>query len=113
MPPGEFDDCARQGHAQPHARVRHRLGRCERHSQWSFRALRMVGLASPAPLEGRLETTLRRDRRVAAASLVLVIAIAWLYLWRSAALMDAMDMSGMSMAEASSALGVGTFVLTF
>ena len=45
----------------------------------------MVGLASSAAAS--------QDRRVVIASLALVIALAWLYLWRSAAGMD--DMGGM------------------
>ena len=73
----------------------------------------MDGLASQAPPEGRLEATLRRDRWIAAVGLFLIVAAAWLYLWRAAVSMDGMDMSGMSMSDAPQAWGLGTFILTF
>lgn len=41
-------------------------------------------------LDRTIEATLRHDRRVVAASLALVVALAWVYLWRGAADMDAM-----------------------
>lgn len=42
-------------------------------------------------LDRTIETALRRERMVAAASLALVVALAWIYLWRGAADMDAMS----------------------
>lgn len=42
-------------------------------------------------LDRTIEATLRHDRRVVAGSLALVVALAWVYLWRGAAEMDAMS----------------------
>ena len=44
-----------------------------------------------AALDRGIEATLRNDRRVVAASLALIAALAWIYLWRGALAMD--DMS--------------------
>jgi predicted metal-binding membrane protein len=44
-----------------------------------------------AALDRGVEATLRNDRRVVVASLLLVAALAWIYLWREAGAMD--DMS--------------------
>jgi len=55
------------------------------------------GIAARAALDRGIEATLRRDRRVVTASLALVIALAWLYLWRDQREMSGMDMAGMSM----------------
>jgi predicted metal-binding membrane protein len=68
------------------------------------------GVAPQAALDRGIEATLRRDRRVVTASLVLVVALAWLYLWRDAAAMSHMGMADMPMAHA---LGAGTLALTF
>jgi predicted metal-binding membrane protein len=68
------------------------------------------GIAPQAALERSIEATLRRDRWVVTASLVLVIALAWLYLWRDAATMDMADMPMASMPHAFSG---GTLALTF
>jgi predicted metal-binding membrane protein len=53
----------------------------------------------------QIEATVRHDRRVVAASLVLIVALAWLYLWRDAAMMA--DMADMPMPAA------GSFGMTF
>ncbi len=53
-----------------------------------------------------LEAALRHDRRVVAASLALVVALAWLYLWHDAAMMRAMP----DMPRASTA---GQFAMAF
>lgn len=50
----------------------------------------MGGVVQGAALDRGLEAALRHDRRVVAASLALVVALAWLYLWRDAAMMRAM-----------------------
>ena len=70
----------------------------------------MDGLADQGALDRALETTLRRDRWVVAASLLLVLAVAWLYLWRAAASMSSMDMQDMPMPHSA---GLGALVLTF
>jgi predicted metal-binding membrane protein len=71
------------------------------------------GVAVQAALDRGIEVTLRRDRRVVIASLVLVVALAWFYLWRGAASMDRMGMSMSDIASMPHALGIGTFALTF
>ena len=76
----------------------------------------MGRVAARAALDRGLEATLRRDRRVVAASLVAVVALAWLYLWRDAASMSQMampDMPDMPMPGMSPASGAGPFALTF
>ena len=69
----------------------------------------MERLAHSGALDAALESTLRHDRRVIAASLLLVLAVAWLYLWRAAAAMSGMDMPDMPMPQG---WGPGAFVLT-
>ena len=69
----------------------------------------MGGVASPAALDRSIEAILRRDRRVVIASLALVIALAWLYLWRDARAMAEIP-AGMDMPHAASA---GALALTF
>ncbi len=59
----------------------------------------MVGLNPQTVLDRGIEATLRRDRVVVATSLMVVIALAWLYLWREAAAMAQMDMTGMDMGD--------------
>jgi predicted metal-binding membrane protein len=71
------------------------------------------GIAPQAALDRSIEATLRRDRRVVAVSLALVIALAWLYLWRDVAGMSHMSMTDMPMANMPHAFGAGTFALTF
>ncbi len=66
----------------------------------------MGRLTPSAALDRGIEATLRHDRRVVAASLVLVATLAWLYLWRDAAAMNAM--AGLMPMPAS-----GMFVMTF
>jgi predicted metal-binding membrane protein len=72
------------------------------------------GIAPQAALDRSIEATLRRDRRVVMASLVLVVAVAWLYLWHDAAAMSHMGMADMPMASVPPhALSPGTLALTF
>jgi predicted metal-binding membrane protein len=71
------------------------------------------GVAPQAALDRRIEATLRRDRRIVTASLVLVVALAWLYLWRDSTAMSDMGMAGMPMASMLPALGAGALSLTF
>ena len=66
-----------------------------------------------AALDRGLEATLRRDRRVVTASLVLVVALAWLYLWRDAASMSHMGMPDMPMTSVPSVSGTEQFALSF
>ena len=73
----------------------------------------MGGLAPQAALDRGIEATLRRDRRVVTASLVLVVALAWFYLWREAASMSHMDMAMPDMPNMPRASVAETFVLTF
>ena len=73
----------------------------------------MGGLAPQAALDRGIEATLRRDRRVVTASLVLIAALAWFYLWRAAASMSAMDTAMPGMPNMPRASGTETFVLTF
>jgi predicted metal-binding membrane protein len=64
----------------------------------------MGGLAGSS-LERGLEAAVRRDRVAVAATLVVLVALAWVYLWRDAATMSAMDaMEGM---EGMSAMSMG------
>jgi predicted metal-binding membrane protein len=61
-----------------------------------------------------IEAALRRDRFVVALSLVGVVVLAWLYLWRHAASMHAGDDGSMAMPmSAMPAMDPGVFVLTF
>lgn len=73
----------------------------------------MGGIAAQAALDRSIEAALRRDRRVVAVSLVLVVALAWLYLWRDAAAMSHMEMTDMPMAGMQHASGAVTLALTF
>jgi predicted metal-binding membrane protein len=61
-------------------------------------------------LDRSIEASLRRDRMLVTACLVLVVALAWLYLWREAASMSHMGMAMPSMPHTS---GMGAFALTF
>jgi predicted metal-binding membrane protein len=78
----------------------------------------MGWVVQPA-LDSRLEAIVRRDRRVVAASLVAVIALAWIYLWLAAGSMNWMDvadmpdMPDMPMPGTPQGLALGSFVLTF
>lgn len=73
----------------------------------------MGGIAPQSGLDRGIEAALQRDRRVVAVSLVLVVALAWLYLWRDAAAMSHMEMAGMPMAGMQHAVGAGAIALTF
>ncbi len=70
-----------------------------------------MGRLTPRPaLDSSIEATLRRDRDVVAASLVLVVALAWIYLWRDAATISAMGHGALGMPYAS---GMGMLVPIF
>jgi predicted metal-binding membrane protein len=71
------------------------------------------GIAPQSGLDRGIEVALQRDRRVVAVSLVLVVALAWLYLWRDAAAMSHMQMAGTPMALVQQAVGAGTIVMIF
>jgi predicted metal-binding membrane protein len=73
----------------------------------------VVGLTPQATLDRGIEAIVRRDRRVAGASLVLVVALAWLYLWHARAAMGPMDMGDMPMEGMAHALGTSTLALNF
>jgi predicted metal-binding membrane protein len=64
-------------------------------------------------LEHGLEATLQRDRRVVLGSLALVVALAWLYLWRDAASMSHMGMADMPMSSIPGTSSGWQFALTF
>lgn len=66
----------------------------------------MGRLTTGPALDRSIEATLRRDRDVVAASLVVVVALAWIYIWRDAAAMGAMGpgTSGMPYASAAGML---------
>lgn len=70
----------------------------------------MDGLSPGTALDRGIEAALQRDRRIVAASLVVVVALAWLYLWRDARAMAAMAdaMPGMS-----HGIGAGALAMTF
>jgi predicted metal-binding membrane protein len=68
-------------------------------------------LTATASHPGGLEALLRRDRGVVLASIALIAGLAWLYLWREWAAMEAMG--GMAMAMPPRAWGIATFGLTF
>src|ERR1051326_415702 len=70
LPPGEQQDRARQGEAQQVQRIRHPLGRLERHAQRPLRALRVVGIA---------------------AGLAAIAGLAWFYLWGMASMPGGME----------------------
>jgi predicted metal-binding membrane protein len=73
------------------------------------------GLASAAALDRNLNAVLRRDRSVVLASLVLVVALAWIYLWYDASTMGGMAMVGDSLIPAGvpHAIDPGVLVMTF
>lgn len=73
----------------------------------------MGGIAPQAVLDRSIEATLKHDRRVVTASLVTVIALAWLFLWRDAQAMRHMAMPGMSMEGMSHATGAVALALVF
>ncbi len=56
----------------------------------------MGGVGQPAALDRGIETALRRDRQIVAASLALVVALTWLYLWHDAGVMAGMSDMPMS-----------------
>lgn len=73
----------------------------------------MGGIAPQAAVDRSLEATLRHDRWVVAASLVMIVALAWLYLWRDAQAISHMSMPGMSMEGMSRPSGATALALTF
>jgi len=73
----------------------------------------MGGVAARASLRRGLEATLRRDRRVVAASLVAVVAVSWLYLWRDAASMSRVGMADLPVSAMPHPSGATAFALTF
>lgn len=84
-----------------------------RHTQRPFRTFRVGSVTAQAAIDRGLEATLRRDRRVVAASLVLIVALAWLYLWRDAASMKQLSMPDMSMSSMAHASATAPYALTF
>lgn len=86
------------------------MGRRQRDAQWFLCALFVGRLTARPGLDRSIEATLRRDREVVAVTLFLLLALAWIYLWRDAASMRAMGsgLSGMPGAPA-----VGTLVPIF
>jgi predicted metal-binding membrane protein len=60
-----------------------------------------MGGVAGSPLDRGLEATVRRDRAAVVATLAVLVVLAWVYLWRDAASMGAMEsmegMAGMSM----------------
>src|SRR5205085_430708 len=106
-PPDRPASRARQGDEEPHPCLRHRLGRFERHAQRTLRAVRVGGLSRQARLE----------RSAVLASLALVAALAWLWLWRAGmSAMDAMDMPDMAAPSRAAgialAAGMGVVMMT-
>jgi predicted metal-binding membrane protein len=73
----------------------------------------MGGIAPQAALDRGIEATLLHDRRVVTVSLVIVIALAWSYLWRDAQAMSHMAMPGMSMEGMSQTSGAVALARTF
>ena len=73
----------------------------------------MGRLAPWAALDRGLETALQRDRGVITASLVLVVGLAWLYLWRDAASMSHAGMPGMPASGAHRGSSAELFALDF
>ncbi len=73
----------------------------------------MDGIAPQAALDRGIEATLLHDRRVVTVSLVIVIALAWSYLWRDAQAMSHMAMPGMSMEGMSHTSGAVALAFTF
>lgn len=86
------------------------MGRRQRDAQWFLCALFVGRLTARPGLDRSIEATLRRDREVVAVTLFLLLALAWIFLWRDAASMRAMGsgLSGMPGAPA-----VGTLVPIF
>ena len=70
----------------------------------------MDRLETPAAHSSGIEAALRRDRLIAVVGLVAVVALAWVYLWNSAA---AMDHAAMGMMAMPYAMGPGARMLTF
>jgi len=72
------------------------------------------GVGTPAAQGRGLEAVLRRDRRIVLGSLAVVVALAWLYLWRDTANMGMdMDHGSMAMAAMPRAVDAGSLALTF
>lgn len=73
----------------------------------------MDGIGPRAALDRSIEAAVQRDRWVVAASLGLIVALAWLYLWRDAQTMGHMDMPGMSVEGMSHGTDAVALGLTF
>jgi len=72
------------------------------------------GVGTPAAQGRGLEAVLRRDRRIVLGTLAVVVALAWLYLWRDTANMGMdMDHGSMAMAAMPRAVDAGSLALTF
>jgi predicted metal-binding membrane protein len=82
----------------------------ERHAQRPLRAFRVEGIEAPVAPGRGIEAALRNDRRVALGGLAAVVALAWFYLWRSAA---GMDHASMAMSAMPRAVDASALVLTF
>lgn len=70
----------------------------------------MAGVEAPGGSGGGIEAALRRDRWLTLAGLAVVVALAWLYLWRSAA---SMDHAAMAMPTMTRTAVPGALLLTF
>jgi predicted metal-binding membrane protein len=71
------------------------------------------GVAPQSALDRGIEAALQRDRWLVAASLVLLVGLAWLYLGRDAAAMSQMETAGASMGVAPHTAGAGTLLMVF
>lgn len=70
----------------------------------------MGGVAARAALDRGIEAALRRDRWVIGATLIVVVALSWLYLWHDAAAMQA---ASDAVSITPYPISVALFVLTF
>jgi predicted metal-binding membrane protein len=68
---------------------------------------------TPPALDRVIETALRRDRAILVVSLCALAAIAWLYLWREADIMDRMMAGELPMAMQPTAASAVTLLLAF
>jgi len=72
-----------------------------------------MGRVNRATLDRLIEGALRRDRAVLAASLLVLAALAWVYLWLEADAMDRMMAGERAMAMLPTAANAGTLILAF
>jgi len=70
-------------------------------------------IAPQSAVDRSIEAVLRSDRRVVAATLAAVIALAWLYLWRDAESMARMAAMQAPVAGMSHAMGAGAIAVAF